>query len=107
MDFRCHCCGCVFEAEPDSFILDTDESTLEVEYDPEDDLEEDSFDDVEFSIKIQQLTKDELKKLTVEQLDEIGMTPELREMILAAVPSQEICDGAVALCKGCREGIGL
>lgn len=109
MDFRCHCCGCVFEAEPASFILDTDESPLEVEYGPDDDedYDDEPMGDVAFPVRVQTFTREELKSLTIDQLDQIGMTSELRDMILAAVPSEEICEGAVALCNGCRKEIGL
>ena len=107
MDFRCHYCGCIFEADPSSFILDTEEAPLEVEYDPEEEDGIESMDDFEFASRVQMLTKEELRGLTYEQLDDIGMSPELRDMILAKVHSDELCDGAVALCKPCRDAIGL
>jgi hypothetical protein len=102
MEFRCHICGEAFEAQTNSFICDNEEGPL-VEYEPEDDVPD--LPDVEVEITHQILSADELRAMDAEQLDEIGMTEELRDMILEEVPGEEIACGAVALCPTCREAV--
>lgn len=102
MEFKCHICGEAFEAQTDSFISDNEEGPL-VEYEPEDDLPD--LPDVEVEISHRVLSADELRAMDAEQLDEIGMTEELRDMILDVVPGDEIVTGAVALCPACRDAV--
>lgn len=92
VQFKCEECGKLFEPDPEAMVELTMGGQCECC---------DGF--TEKGESGESYTPEEIAAMNADQLEEIGLTPETREKLLAG---EEVTVGAMCLCRCCQDRLG-